>query len=211
MAAVNFSKTFPVTSAWAPSSRLVPLFAIALAFGGLAGCAGTAPVLAEQAPGAEVSHYATFAFYEPMALEREGYGTLAGERARAVLRRAMEAKGYRLDPERPALRLNVVPAPAEAPRGSRPSLSLGLGTGFGSGRVSGGVGVGIPLGGGTRDTARLPGALAVDVVDVAARRVVWTGSVDLPRVGRGAEGEALQTALERVMLALPRQGEPSAD
>ncbi len=187
--------------------RLLPLFAVALALGGLAGCAGTAPVVAEQAPGAEVFRYATFAFYEPMALEREGYGTLAGERARAVLRREMEARGYRLDPERPALRLNVVPAPAEAPRRSRPSVSLGLGTGFGSGRVSGGVGVGIPLGGGPRDAGRLPGALAVDVVDVAARRVVWTGSVDLPRVGRGAEGEALQAALERVMLTLPRQGE----
>ena len=32
--------------------------------------------------------------------------------------------------------------------------------------VSGGVGVGIPLGGGPRDAGRLPGALAVDVVDV---------------------------------------------
>jgi hypothetical protein len=189
------------------SSRRVPLLVAAMAFGGLAGCAGTAPVLAEQAPGAEVSAYASFAFYEPMALEREGYGTAAGERARAVLRREMEAKGYRLDPERPALRLNVVPAPAEAPRNTRPRLSLGLGTGFGSGRVSGGVGVGIPLGGGSRDASRLPGALAVDVVDVAAKRVVWTGSVELPRVGRAAEGEALQAALERVMVAMPRQGE----
>mgnify|MGYP002777093897 FL=1 len=181
--------------------------ALAVALSGLAlsGCA-TAPVAtAELAPGADVRQYATFAFFEPLALEREGYGTMAGERARAVLRREMESRGYRLDPENPALRINVLATVAERPsRG--PQVSLGLGLGFGGGSTRGGVGVGLPLGG--EDSRRLPAGLAVDLVDDDARRVVWTGGVDVERVGRGGEETALEAALLRVMAGLPPREPP---
>lgn len=168
----------------------------------LPGCASAPIATVEQAPGADVRAYATFAFFEPFDLEREGYGTLVGERARAVLRGGMEARGYRLDPENPALRINLIAAPD--PAAERPKFSLGVGVGGGSTR--GGIGVGIPLGGGSRERSRLPGALSVDVVDTAARRVVWTGSVDVGRTGRGGEREALEDALVRVMAAMPRRG-----
>lgn len=171
----------------------------------LPGCASAPIATVEQAPGADVRAYATFAFFEPFDLEREGYGTMAGERARAVLRGEMEARGYRLDPENPALRINVIAAPDEA--SERPRFSVGLGVGVGGGNTRGGLGVGIPLGGGSRERSRLPGALSVDVVDTAARRVVWTGSVDVGRTGRGGEREALDAALVRVMAAMPRRGD----
>ena len=56
------------------------------------------------------------------------------------------------------------------------------------------------------ERSRLPGALSIDVVDVAQRRVVWTGSVDLPRTRRGGEREALEASLVRLMGAMPRRG-----
>ena len=183
---------------------LVPALLAALAVAALPGCA-TAPVAtAELAPGADVRQYASFAFFEPLALEREGYGTMAGERARAVLRGEMERRGYRLDPEAPAIRINVIAAAPEEP--GRSNFTLGLGVGVGGGSTRGGLGVGIPLGGtGSRERSRLPGAIAVDIVDVEAKRVVWTGGVDLGRVGREGEDEALESALRRVMAALPQR------
>jgi hypothetical protein len=113
----------------------------------------------------------------------------------------MEARGYRLDPEAPALRINVVAAAAERPR-SGPQVSLGLGLGFGGGSTRGGVGIGLPLGG-QREASRLPAAVAIDLVDAQARRVVWTGGVDLERAGRDGEAAALETALRRIMAGLP--------
>lgn len=167
----------------------------------LAGCASAPVARSEQANDADVAAYPTFAFFEPLDFEREGYGTPAGERARAVLRREMEARGYRLDPEAPALRINVVAAAAERPR-SGPQVSLGLGLGFGGGSTRGGLGIGLPLGG-QREASRLPAAVAIDLVDAQARRVVWTGGVDLERAGRDGEAEALETALRRIMAGLP--------
>jgi hypothetical protein len=179
------------------STLLAAVVAVALP-----GCASTPIATAEQAPGADVRTYATFAFFEPLAMERDGYGTMAGERARAVLRREMESRGYRLDPENPALRINVIAAARDGDGG--PTFSLGLGVGVGGGNTRGGLGVGIPLGGsGSRERSRLPGAIAIDVVDTGAKRVVWTGGVDVPRVGRDGEAEAFEVALRRVMAALP--------
>lgn len=179
------------------SSLLAAVVAVALP-----GCASTPIATAEQAPGADVRTYATFAFFEPLAMERDGYGTMAGERARAVLRREMESRGYRLDPDNPALRINVIAAARDG--NGEPAFSLGLGVGVGGGNTRGGLGVGIPLGGsGSRERSRLPGAIAIDVVDTGAKRVVWTGGVDVPRVGRDGEAEAFEVALRRVMAALP--------
>ena len=184
-----------------PSIIASSLLAVVVA-ASLPGCASTPIATAELAPGADVRTYATFAFFEPLAMERDGYGTMAGERARAVLRREMESRGYRLDPDNPALRINVIAAAHGAEAGS--SFSLGLGVGVGGGSTRGGLGVGIPLGGtGSRERSRLPGAMAIDVVDTRAKRVVWTGGVDVPRVGRDGEAEAFETALRRVMAALP--------
>lgn len=184
-------------------TRTVASVALALALGGLSGCASTPVVTAEQAPGVDLTTYPTFAFFEPFDLEREGYGTFAGERARAVLRREMESRGYRLDPENPSVRLNLIAAPPERARGSS-NVSLGLGLGFGGGSTRGSVGLGVPLGGsGPRTPSRYPGALAVDVVEVSAKRVVWSGSVDVARSGRDGERRAFEEALIRVMAGLP--------
>lgn len=185
------------------ATKSAAALAAALALFLLPGCASVPVATAEQAPGADVRQYATFAFFEPLSMEREGYGAFAGERARAVLRREMESRGYRLDPENPMLRLNVVASDGDS-RLARSSISLGFGVGLGGGNTRGGIGVGIPLGGdGSRERPRLPRSIAIDVVDAAARRVVWTGSVDVPRAGRDGEAEAWETALRFAMAPMP--------
>ncbi len=183
------------------------LIAVAVGLGLLlGGCASTpAPALVEQAEGADVTRYPTFAFFEPFDLEREGYSTIMGEDARAVLRREMESRGYRLDPEQPALRINLLPS-GGLKTINRPKVSLGLGLGFGGGSTRGGIGLGVPLGGGDRrDASRLPQAFVVDVVDTAGRRVVWTARVEVGRAERGEGGDraALEAALLRAVSTLP--------
>lgn len=186
------------------------LLAASIAALTLGGCATTPVAEFESATDADLSRYETFAFFEPLAMEREGFGTLAGERARAVLRREMESRGYRLDPGNPALRINVIAA--AAPERARPQMSIGLGLGIGGGNTRGGVGIGVPIGGATPSTPSLgqPASLAVDIVDEQARRVVWTGSVGVERSGRGGYGAALEAALRRAMAGLPpRSGSPA--
>lgn len=184
-----------------PSFFAVPLLAAALTLGSLTGCASSPPpVTSEMAADADMAVYPTFAFFEPFDLEREGYGTFAGERARAVLRHEMEVRGYRLDPENPALRINLIAIAPARPRAG-PQISLGLG--FGGGSARGGLGVGLPLDGGSRESSRWPGAITMDLVDAQARRVVWTSSVDVMRSGRDGQRKAFETALVRAMAPLP--------
>jgi hypothetical protein len=187
--------------------RMIPVLLAAslLATATLSGCASVPVATTEQAPGADVRAYPSFAFFEPFDLEREGYSKRMGEDARAFLRREMEARGYRLDPENPGLRINLISAAAERSH-EGPQISLGLGIGIGGGNTRGGIGVGLPIsGGGTTERSRLPGALAIDVVDVQAKRVVWSGSVDVGRVSRNGEREALEAALGRMMATLPQR------
>gem|GEM_PF-2328336 len=157
----------------------------------------------EQAPGADVRAYPSFAFFEPFDLEREGYSTVMGEPARALLRRKMESRGYRLDPEQPAPRINLIAVAAQRSH-EGPPISLGLGIGIGGGNTRGGIGLGLPIGGGgSRGRSRLPGAIAIDVVDVQAKRVILSGSVGIGRVSRNGEREALEAALSKVIAAWP--------
>jgi len=195
------------------SSRALRGFACALALASaaaLSGCASAPRVVADQAAGVDVAAYPSFAFFDPLGLEREGYSTLAGDRARTVLGQALEAKGYRFDREEPALRVNVLAALAQ--RESRgPKVSLGLGLGLGGGSTRGGIGLGLPLGGSKSQESRLPAAVTLDLVDVAANRVVWSGSVALTRDElRQGDADALAAALSRLASTLPARSTATA-
>jgi len=169
----------------------------------LSGCASAPRIVADQAAGVDLATYPSFGFVDPLGLEREGYSTLAGDRARTALGQALEAKGYRFDREGPALRVNVLPAAAQ--RESRgPRVSLGLGLGLGGGSTRGGIGLGLPLGGSKTQESRLPAAVTVDLVDAAANRVVWSGSVALTRDElRQGDADALAAALSRLVATVP--------
>ena len=60
----------------------------------LAGCATGPRISTEADPEADFSRYRTFAFYSPLAIEREGYTSAASERMKAAARAQMESRGY---------------------------------------------------------------------------------------------------------------------
>jgi len=60
----------------------------------LAGCATGPRISTEADSEADFSRYRTFAFYSPLAIEREGYTSAASERMKAAARAQMESRGY---------------------------------------------------------------------------------------------------------------------
>ena len=73
----------------------------------LAGCATGPKITSEADPEANFGKYRTFAFYAPLALEKEGYATPTTDRIKAAARAQMEARGYIYSSERPDLWVNL--------------------------------------------------------------------------------------------------------
>lgn len=80
---------------------------IALLAGLLAACATGPRVSSDSDPRADFSAYRTFAFYSPLAIEREGYASLVSGRMKAAARAEMEARGYVYSEQDPDLWLNI--------------------------------------------------------------------------------------------------------
>src|SRR5690606_8920625 len=80
---------------------------IALLAGLLAACATGPRVSSDADPRADFSAYRTFAFYSPLAIEREGYASLVSGRMKAAARAEMEARGYVYSEQDPDLWLNI--------------------------------------------------------------------------------------------------------
>ena len=79
----------------------------ALLLGLLAACATGPRISSDSDPRADFSAYRSFAFYSPLAIEREGYASLVSGRMKAAARAEMEARGYRYSEDDPDLWLNI--------------------------------------------------------------------------------------------------------
>jgi hypothetical protein len=75
------------------ASRARRLFALCVLLV-LAACATGPRITAEADPRADFSRYRTFAFYSPLAAEKEGYSSPTSERMKAAVRTQMESRGY---------------------------------------------------------------------------------------------------------------------
>ncbi|WP_290887396.1 DUF4136 domain-containing protein [Arenimonas sp.] len=73
----------------------------------LAGCATGPRITTDADPSADFARYRSFAFYEPLAVETEGYSTPSSSRMKAAVRREMEARGYVYDESAPDLQVNI--------------------------------------------------------------------------------------------------------
>ena len=73
----------------------------------LAACASSPRISTEADPRADFTRYRTFAFYSPLAIEKDGYATPTTERMKAAVRSQMESRGYAYSPERPDLWINL--------------------------------------------------------------------------------------------------------
>ena len=137
----------------------------------LAGCATGPQIRTDFDPDADFGRYHTWAFYQPLAIEQNGYATFLGDRIRADVRREMEARGYAYDEKSPDLRVNLVTAVQQKtnvysmPRTDYQFVYTRRGV------------YAVPFW--TEDTQVYQyheGTLRVDLVDAARNRLAWTGA-----------------------------------
>lgn len=155
------------------TSQLASLVA-GLSLGLLAGCATGPTVRVDRDPSVDLSRYSTFAFFEPLGTDREGYQSILSERLKTATRARLESMGYRYAPDSPDLRINfgarldekinVTTMPAMGP-------PIGWGYyGYRSGFYSGWYGYQE-----TYVDQYKQGTLNVDVVDDRNKKLVWEG------------------------------------
>lgn len=147
---------------------LVALCGLAL----LAGCATGPRISTEADPEADFSRYRTFAFYSPLAIEKEGYSSALSERMKAAARAQMESRGYRFVAENPDLWVNInAYTQRRTDVTTMPTVDYAY---YYSYRAR--AYYAVPF---WRDEAQVyrytEGTLNVDIVDVARNRLVWEG------------------------------------
>src|SRR5512138_3717151 len=72
----------------------------------LAGCSSAPDVRVDKAPGAAISQYRTFAFYDTLATDRSNYTTLVSQHLKRSTRDELERHGYVYDDRNPDLKVN---------------------------------------------------------------------------------------------------------
>lgn len=139
----------------------------------LSACTSGPTVRIDADPGADFSGYRTWAFYEPIAMEANGYTSHTSERVRAAVAREMESRGYRYDASAPDLKVNfqgLVQDRADVytvPRTDWQYIYSYRARSY----------VAVPVWYDQAQVSRYrEGTLTVDLVDAGANRLVWTGS-----------------------------------
>lgn len=89
------------------ASSLIRWLLLGCALALLAACATGPRISTDSDPRADFSAYRTFAFYSPLAIEREGYASLVSGRMKDAARAQMESRGYRYSEADPDLWLNI--------------------------------------------------------------------------------------------------------
>lgn len=164
----------------------------------LAGCATAPKVFVNEAPGVDLSRYATYGFVEEPDTDAGDYASLLTLYLQRAVTAELDARGYRFA-EEPDLEVNfsveTAPVPGTVDSGPR------VGGGFGVGRHTSGVGV--SLGYGFGGVGREERTVTVHLVDAQRRQVVWQGVV--VRRLRTADARAMEADLhEAVRLIFER-------
>lgn len=157
-------------------ARLCALAALVL----LTACATGPRISTEADPEADFSRYRSFAFYAPLAIEKEGYSSAASERMKAAARAEMEARGYVFSTDRPDLWVNInAYTQQRTDVSTMPSVDYAY---YYSYRSRGYYVV--PYWRDRTDVYRYTeGTLNVDLVDAQRNRLVWEG-IAVGRVSR---------------------------
>ena len=138
----------------------------------LAACATGPRITTEADPRADFSRFRTFAFYAPLAVEKDGYSTPTTERLKAAVRAQMESRGYVYADGRPDLWVNLnAYMERRTDVSSSPFVDYGY---YYSYRARGYVAV--PYWSERTNVRRYTeGTVNVDIVDVARNALVWEG------------------------------------
>jgi len=175
----------------------------------LAGCASGPTIRSQVNPSADPSSYETFAFFSPLATDRDGYESVLTARLKAATRRNLEAKGYVYAESNPDLLVNffaniedrqeIRTYPAAPPMGGG---YYGYRTGY-----YGGWG---GYYGGYRPTEietvnYKAGTLTIDLVDPADKVLVWQGQAEgrVSSKARQNPGPAIDAVVDEIFALLP--------
>jgi hypothetical protein len=141
----------------------------------LAGCASGPTVRAMSDPQANFASYQTFGFADPLGTDRSGYRSIVSEALKASTRRQLEARGFTYVAENPQLLVNFNARLDDKMRVSTtPAPMMGMGYYGYRGRLY----APYPLyNQQTTVTEYKEGTLNIDVVDNAAKRLLWEGVV----------------------------------
>lgn len=143
---------------------------LALVF--LAGCATGPRISAEADPRADFSQYRTWAFYSPLAVEKEGYATPATIRMKDAVRTQMASRGYVYSADAPDLRVNLnAYMERRTDVTSTPYVDYGYYYSYRAHRY-----VAVPFWNDRTDVYRYTeGTLNVDIIDARRNALVWEG------------------------------------
>lgn len=138
----------------------------------LAGCATGPRVSTEADPRADFSVYRTWAFYQPLAIESDGYETATSEIIKDAVGREMQARGYTYDADSPDLWVNVnAYMQRRTDVSTMPTVDYAYYYNYRARRY-----VAMPY---WRDQTHVSryteGTMNVDLVDAARNRMVWEG------------------------------------
>lgn len=139
----------------------------------IAGCATTrAPnTRIDYDKSADFSVYRTFGFPKETGTDRGGYSTLLTSYFKSAVTNAMEARGYKYDPNHPDLLVNFYMNTRERTELRSPHMSLGYGYyGYRYGLYHA-----WPLYDEDRTVTYKIGTINVDIVDAEKKQLVWEG------------------------------------
>lgn len=145
----------------------------------LAACATGPRVRTDFDPEADFARYRSYAFYQPLAMDKAGYSSYMTDRIRAAIRREMDARGYIFNEGSPDIRVNfqgIVQDKTDVY--SSPYMDFPY---FYGPRARGYYGYygGYPGWGfydGPQVTHYREGTVTMDLVDAARSRLIWSGS-----------------------------------
>jgi hypothetical protein len=164
----------------------------------LAACASGPSVRTDRDPAADFGQYRSFSFYKPIAMEQAGYSSWISERIREDVRREMEARGYRYQPEGGDLLVNFQLVQQErtelwsVPRASFEWIYSYHSRGY----------VAVPIWYDEPQLSRYrEGVLTVDLVDGQRHRLVWTAAVSTPEGSKRAPEKRL-AAIDQAITAM---------
>ena len=140
----------------------------AIALSVLSACASGPDIIYNSDPSVNVAGYSTFAFFDPLGTDTKGYGSLTSQYLKSATRTKLESLGYTYDETNPQLRINFGGQLSDKLRvSSAPTVGVGY-YGYRAGMYG-------AWGGYNQTTVSqyTEGTLNLDVVDVAANRMVW--------------------------------------
>ena len=149
-----------------------PVLAVAAAAILLAGCATGPTIRTDADPAANFGRYHTWAFYQPLAMEKVGYTTWVSDRIKADIRREMDARGYVYSERSPDLRVNFRERTERRQQVySVPQMDIGYAYSHRARAF-----IAIPIYYDSWQVANYEmGVLSLDVVDAPQNHLVWTG------------------------------------